>query len=196
MIRYRCSNCGDALAVDDTKAGRPFVCGLCGQTTTVPAQISHETPIGKPVAGSGQPKNSAQAAPAAPAEAKERTSIPERVLYIIVCIAVSPLLLLILPVIFLMVCIVCTDSGRRSVDSVSTAKMFDEMAPDIVRKINRSLGMPVAIIDSVSLTAHEMVGGPTTNYIRFRFGNGTPMAAPVGGASTPDEYASAASHET
>lgn len=42
MIRYSCPNCGEALAVDDSRAGRVFVCGLCGRDTTVPADILHE----------------------------------------------------------------------------------------------------------------------------------------------------------
>jgi DNA-directed RNA polymerase subunit M/transcription elongation factor TFIIS len=42
MIHYACPHCGEALSVDEAKAGRAYACGLCGQTTTVPDDILHE----------------------------------------------------------------------------------------------------------------------------------------------------------
>ena len=63
-------------------------------------------------------------------------------------------------------------------------KSFHEMASDIVRKINRGLGTPVAVIDEVELYG-EGGGNPQ---IRFMFGNGTWMSVPAGDAKTPQEY--------
>lgn len=36
MIRYKCPKCGEGLAVDDGKAGRPYVCPQCDHQTIVP----------------------------------------------------------------------------------------------------------------------------------------------------------------
>lgn len=36
MITYHCPHCRDRLEVGDELAGRPYVCGLCGKSTTVP----------------------------------------------------------------------------------------------------------------------------------------------------------------
>ena len=59
---------------------------------------------------------------------------------------------------------------------------FEQMAPEIVRRINRGLGGPVPLIDEVALYGDG-------KYIRFKFGNGMWEAAPSGGAKTAQEYA-------
>lgn len=52
MISYSCPQCGERLRVDDTHAGRAFVCGLCGQSSIVPSREQPVEPSGTAASGS------------------------------------------------------------------------------------------------------------------------------------------------
>lgn len=44
MIRYSCPHCNERLQVDDAKAGKAYVCDLCGKTTLVPGGLPATSP--------------------------------------------------------------------------------------------------------------------------------------------------------
>ena len=70
-----------------------------------------------------------------------------------------------------------------------TPKTFEEMAPDIVRRINRGLGAPAAAIKDVARYEISSIGKPSQFHIHFMFGNGKWDSVPAGDAMTAQDYA-------
>lgn len=65
MIRYSCPHCNERLQVDDAKAGKAYVCDLCGKSTLVPGGLPAPSP-GQEGAARQAFGQAAAPAPAAP----------------------------------------------------------------------------------------------------------------------------------